>query len=94
MKRLYTELFIISQKFEINVHMYDGFYSNSSHTDSRQLLLARKTVYQTFELSIPLFVNSSFNIKIQLKKLNIIKKKTDIFIWDKAPMHGTSIYML
>jgi len=49
------------------------------------LLPAGKTVHKTFGLPVPLFVDSSSNIKIQSKEAHYLKE-TDIFIWDEAPM--------
>ncbi|XP_011870653.1 PREDICTED: ATP-dependent DNA helicase PIF7-like, partial [Vollenhovia emeryi] len=49
------------------------------------LLPAGKTVHKTFGLPVPLFADSSSNIKIQSKEAQYLKE-TDIFIWDEAPM--------
>ncbi|EZA46987.1 ATP-dependent DNA helicase PIF1, partial [Ooceraea biroi] len=49
------------------------------------LLPAGKTVHKTFGLPVPLFADSSSNIKIQSKEAQYLKQ-TDIFIWDEAPM--------
>jgi len=49
------------------------------------LLPEGKTVYKTFVLPVPLFADSSSNIKIQSKEAQYLKK-IDIFIWDEAPM--------
>ena len=49
------------------------------------LLPHGKTVHKTFLLPVPLYSDSSSNIKLQsidAKKL----KNTDVFIWDEAPM--------
>jgi len=50
-----------------------------------QLLPAGKTVHKTFRLPVPLFADSTSNIKIQSKETHYLKK-TDIFIWDETPM--------
>ncbi|KYN05845.1 ATP-dependent DNA helicase PIF1 [Cyphomyrmex costatus] len=49
------------------------------------LLPHGKTVHKTFELPVPLFVDSTSGIKIQSKEAKYLKE-TEIFIWDEAPM--------
>ena len=49
------------------------------------LLPAGKTVHKTFGLPVPLFVDSSYAIKIKSKEAQYLKN-TDIYIWDEAPM--------
>ncbi|XP_036148429.1 uncharacterized protein LOC118647495 [Monomorium pharaonis] len=49
------------------------------------LLPVGKTVHKTFGLPVPLFADSSSNIKIQSKEAHYLKE-IDIFIWDEAPM--------
>ena len=49
------------------------------------LLTQGKTVHKTFGLPVPLFGDSSSNIKAQSKEGQIFKN-VDIFIWDEAPM--------
>jgi len=53
-------------------------------TDVASLLPAGKTVHKTFGLPIPLFADSSSNIKIQSKQAQCLKK-TDIFILGEVP---------
>lgn len=49
------------------------------------LLPNGRTVHKTFGLPVPLFDDSSSNIKAQSKDAEILRK-TDVFIWDEAPM--------
>uniref|UniRef100_A0ABD2WRH7 ATP-dependent DNA helicase n=1 Tax=Trichogramma kaykai TaxID=54128 RepID=A0ABD2WRH7_9HYME len=49
------------------------------------LLPNGKTVHKTFGLPVPLFSDSSSNIKAQSKQ-GIYLKETQVFIWDEAPM--------
>ncbi|XP_058793045.1 uncharacterized protein LOC131665274 [Phymastichus coffea] len=49
------------------------------------LLPSGKTVHKTFGLPVPMFNDSSSNIKIQSNE-GMILKNTKIFIWDEAPM--------
>ncbi|XP_036144291.1 uncharacterized protein LOC118646109 [Monomorium pharaonis] len=49
------------------------------------LLPQGKTVHKTFGLPVPLFCDSSSNIKAQSNEAQILKE-TDVFIWDEAPM--------
>lgn len=64
-----------------NKHVCTMTFTNIAAT----LLPAGKTIYKTFELPVPLFTDSSSDIKIQSKEAEYLKK-TDIFIWDEAPM--------
>jgi len=47
------------------------------------LLPARKTIYKTFRLSLPLFIDLSSSNKIQSKKAYYLK---ETYIWNEAPM--------
>ncbi|XP_036146017.1 ATP-dependent DNA helicase PIF1-like [Monomorium pharaonis] len=49
------------------------------------LLPNGKTTHKTLDLPMPLFADSTSNIKIQSKEAECLKK-TDVFIWDEAPM--------
>ncbi|XP_036139477.1 ATP-dependent DNA helicase pif1-like [Monomorium pharaonis] len=49
------------------------------------LLPNGKTTHKTLGLPMPLFADSTSNIKIQSKEAECLKK-TDVFIWDEAPM--------
>ena len=49
------------------------------------LLPNDKTVHRTFALPVPLFADSTSNIKMQSKE-NEYSKNIDVFIFDKAPM--------
>lgn len=49
------------------------------------LLPQGKTVHKTFGMPVPLFDNSTSNIKAQSKESEYIKN-IDIFIWDEGPM--------
>ncbi|XP_058810414.1 ATP-dependent DNA helicase pif1-like [Phymastichus coffea] len=49
------------------------------------LLPNGKTVHKTFGLPVPIFNDSSSNIKIQSKD-GILLRNTQVFIWDEAPM--------
>ncbi|XP_039311973.1 uncharacterized protein LOC105206659 [Solenopsis invicta] len=49
------------------------------------LLPVGRTVHKIFGLPVPLYANSSSNIKIQSKEAHYLKE-TDIFVWDEAPM--------
>ncbi|XP_011859010.1 PREDICTED: uncharacterized protein LOC105556523, partial [Vollenhovia emeryi] len=49
------------------------------------LLPNGRTVHKTLGLPVPLFADSTSNIKIQSKEADCLKK-TDVFIWDEAPM--------
>ncbi|XP_058810133.1 uncharacterized protein LOC131675242 [Phymastichus coffea] len=49
------------------------------------LLPNGKTVHKTFGLPVPMFHDSSSNIKIQSQE-GMLLKNTKVFIWDKAPM--------
>lgn len=49
------------------------------------LLPNGRTVHKTFGLPVPMFYDSSSNIKVQSKE-GIFLKETKVFIWDEAPM--------
>ncbi|XP_025997032.2 ATP-dependent DNA helicase PIF2-like [Solenopsis invicta] len=49
------------------------------------LLPVGRTIHKIFGLPVPLYANSSSNIKIQSKEAHYLKE-TDIFVWDEAPM--------
>lgn len=49
------------------------------------LLPNGKTVHKTFGLPVPLFFDSSSNIKHNSKEANYLKS-VDVFIWDEAPV--------
>ncbi|XP_058795245.1 ATP-dependent DNA helicase pif1-like [Phymastichus coffea] len=49
------------------------------------LLPNGKTVHKTFGLPVPMFNDSSSNIKIQSTE-GMLLKNTKVFIWDEAPM--------
>ncbi|XP_074096363.1 uncharacterized protein LOC141525698 [Cotesia typhae] len=49
------------------------------------LLPHGRTVHKTLGLHVPLFIDSTSNIKMQSKEAKILLE-TDVFIWDEAPM--------
>ncbi|XP_044597772.1 uncharacterized protein LOC123274271 [Cotesia glomerata] len=60
----------------------DNYHNNDVHTT---LLPSGKTVHKTFGLPVPLFSDSSSNVKPNSKH-GIYLSNVDVFIWDEAPM--------
>ncbi|XP_034934873.1 uncharacterized protein [Chelonus insularis] len=76
---IYTTLWYLlrSQHKKVSTMAYTGIAAT--------LLPNGRTVHKTFGLPVPMFSDSSSNIKIQSKEGKYLLE-TDVFIWDEAPM--------
>ncbi|XP_029177077.1 uncharacterized protein LOC114945157 [Nylanderia fulva] len=76
---VYTTLYYLlkSQGKVVNTMAFTGIAAT--------LLPNGRTAHKTLGLPVPLFNDSTSNIKVQSKEADYLKK-TDVFIWDEAPM--------
>ncbi|XP_039303427.1 uncharacterized protein LOC120357329 [Solenopsis invicta] len=75
---MYTTIYLAKIR---NKHVCSMAFTGIAAT----LLPAGRTVHEIFGLLVPLYANSSSNIKIQSKEAHYLKE-TDIFIWNEAPI--------
>ncbi|XP_058808470.1 uncharacterized protein LOC131674040 [Phymastichus coffea] len=76
---VYTTIYnlLMSENIQCSTMAYTGIAAT--------LLPNGKTVYKTFGLPVPMFHDSSSNIKIQSNEGKLLKN-AKVFIWDEAPM--------
>ncbi|XP_058796151.1 uncharacterized protein LOC131667014 [Phymastichus coffea] len=75
---VYTTIYnLMSENIKCSTMAYAGIAAT--------LLPNGKTVHKTFGLPVPMFNDSSSNIKIQSTE-GMLLKNTKVFIWDEAPM--------